>query len=54
MDMIQTMYCDTFEEIEKGNQVTYEVMCTEAVHEYEQISNSNECSLSKKGESSNE
>ena len=54
MDMIQGLSCTTFEEIEKGNQVTYEVMCTEAVHEYEQISNSNECSLSKKGESSNE
>ena len=54
MDMIQDLSCTTFEELDKVNQVTYEVMCTEAVHEYEQISNSNECSLSKKGESSNE
>ena len=39
--MIQARSCATFEKIDKDTQVTYEGMCTEAVHKYEKIFNSN-------------
>ena len=37
MEMTQDLSCATFEDLDKGNQVTYEVMCTEDFHEYEQM-----------------
>ena len=54
MDMIQAMSCDTLEEIDKYNQVTYEGMYNKAVHEYDQIFNCNDWSPSKKGKIYNE
>ena len=43
-----------FEDINKGEQFNYQDMCTEAVHEYKQIFNSNEWSPFEKGRISNE
>ena len=54
MEMTQDLSCDTFEDLKKGNQVSYEGMCTEAAHEYEQIFYSNEWSPLLKGKYYNE
>ena len=51
--MIQTLSCNTFEDLDKGKQFTYEGMCTKDVHEYEQILYSNEWSASVKCKYSN-
>ena len=54
MEMIQTLYCDKFEELDNGNQVNYEGMWTQYVPEYEHIFNYIEWSPSKKCNTSKE
>ena len=52
--MIQALSCAIFEELYKGKLVTYEVMCTQDFHEYEQIFNYNYWSPYEKVKTSNE